>query len=119
LVFSDEVWCKANLPDSVKAIFESNYLAMGTVANLVTSIERSPFELTDHSPLPPKAWWDDFYTLMQRFIEESRGKYASDPEVLEILTQLALKSAAYRKNSDYCNYEFFTIQLPKSSTKLN
>jgi len=56
---------------------------------------------------------------MQRFIEESRGKYASDPEVLEILTQLALKPAAYRKNSDYCNYEFFTIQLPKSSTKLN
>ena len=97
MVFSDEVWCKANLPDSVKAIFESNYLAMGTVANLVTLIERSPFELMDHSPLPPKAWWDDFYTLMQRFIEESRGKYANDPEVLEILTQLALKPAAYRK----------------------
>lgn len=119
MVFSDAVWCKANLPDSVKAIFESNYLAMGTVANLVTLIERSPFELMDHSPLPPKAWWDDFYTLMQRFIEESRGKYANDPEVLEILTQLALKPAACRKNSDYCNYEFFTIQLPKSSTKLN
>jgi hypothetical protein len=52
---------------------------MGTVANLVTLIERSPLELMDHSPLPPKAWWDDFYTLMQRFIEESRGKYANEP----------------------------------------
>jgi len=97
LVFSDAVWCKANLPDSVKAIFESNYLAMGTVANLVTLIERSPFELMDHSPLPPKAWWDDFYTLMQRFIEESRGKYANDPEVLEILTQLALNQPHVEK----------------------
>ena len=79
LVFTDAVWCKANLPDSVKAIFESDYPTMGSVADLVALIESGPFELLDHFPLPLEAWWDDFYTLMQRFIEESRGKYANEP----------------------------------------
>ena len=119
LVFSDAVWCKDNLPDAVKAIFESDYPAMGSVADLVALIEASPFELLDHFPLPPEAWWDDFYTPMERLVEESRGKYANDPEALAILEQVALEPAAHRINSDYYNYEFFISQLPKSSSKLN
>ncbi len=110
LVFTDAVWCKANLPDSVKAIFESDYPTMGTVADLVTLIESSPFELLNHFPLPPEAWWDDFYSPMEQIIEESRGKYADDRETLEILEQLALEPAAHRKNSDYYNYEFFIVR---------
>ena len=43
---------------------------------------------------------------MERIIEEFLGKYADDPEALEILKQLALKPAAHRKNSDHYNYEF-------------
>jgi len=113
LVFTDAVWCKDNLPDAVKAIFESDYPAMGSVADLVALIERSPFELLDHFPLPPEAWWDDFYTPMEWLIEESLEKYADDPEVLEILEQVALEPAAHRKNSDYYNYEFFITRLSK------
>ena len=56
--------------------------------------------------MPPGACWDDFYTPMEEIIEESRSKYADDPEALEILKQLALEPAAYRKNLDYYNYEF-------------
>jgi ubiquinone/menaquinone biosynthesis C-methylase UbiE len=107
LVFTDAVWCRANPPDAVKAIFESDYPTMGTVADLVSLIESSPFELLNHFPLPPEAWWDDFYTPMERIIEEFLGKYADDPEALEILKQLAIEPAAHRKNSDYYNYEFF------------
>ena len=77
LVFTDAVWCKARLPDSVKAIFESDYPTMGTVADLVSLIERSPFELLNHFPLPPEAWWDDFFTprwngLLRNSLENTR-----------------------------------------------
>ena len=112
MVFSDAVWCKASLLDVVKAIIESDYLTIGSIADLVALIERSPFELLDHFPLQPEAWWDEFYTPMERIIEESRGKYADDPEALKILEQVALESAAHRKNSDYYNDESFLAQLP-------
>ncbi len=55
LVFTDAVWCNANPPDSVKAIFENDYPTMGSVADLVSLIQSSPFELLDHFPLPPEA----------------------------------------------------------------
>ena len=45
---------------------------------------------------------------MERIIEEFLGKYADDPEALEILEQLGLEPVANRKNSDYRNYEFFS-----------
>ena len=64
--------------------------------------------------MPPEAWWDDFYTPMERIIEEFLGKYADDPEALEILKQLALEPAAHRKNSDYYNYEFFITRKVQS-----
>ncbi len=60
--------------------------------------------------MPPEAWWDDFYTPMERIIEEFLGKYADDPEASEILKQLVLEPAAHRKNSDYYNYEFFVTR---------
>ena len=110
LVFTVAVWYKAILPDSAKAIFESDYPTMGTVADLVTLIECSPVELLNHFPFQPEAWWDDFYTPMERIIEEFLGKYADDPEASEILKQLALEPAAHRKNSDYYNYEFFVTR---------
>ena len=47
---------------------------------------------------------------MERIIEESRGKYADDPEALGILEQLGLEPVTHRKNSDYCNYEFFIVR---------
>ena len=55
LVFTDAVWCDPNPPDSVKAIFENDYPTMCSVADLVSLIESSPFELLDHFPLPPEA----------------------------------------------------------------
>ena len=72
LVFTDAVWCNVNPPDSVKAIFENNFPTMGSVADLVSLIQSSSFELLDRFPLPPEAWWGNFYTPMERIIEESR-----------------------------------------------
>ena len=90
--------------DLVKAIFENDYPTMGSVVDVVSLIQSSPFHLLNHFPLPPEAWWDNFYTPVERIIEEFRGKYVDDPEALEILEQLGLEPVAYRKNLDYCNY---------------
>ena len=43
LVFTNSVWCNTNPPDSVKAIFENDYPTMGSVADVVSLIQSSPF----------------------------------------------------------------------------
>ena len=55
LVFTDAVWCDPNPPDAVKAIFENDYPTMGSVADVVSLIQSSPFHLMNHFPLPLEA----------------------------------------------------------------
>jgi len=110
LAFSDAVWRKENPPLDVKASFESDYPTMGRVPDVLAAIERCGFSLVGHFTLPDEAWWDDFYTPMQRRIEELRGRYADDGEALAMLDQLAQEPEMHKRHSDYYAYEFFVVR---------
>ncbi|MBD3298328.1 MAG: methyltransferase domain-containing protein [candidate division Zixibacteria bacterium] len=110
LVFSDAVWCKQNPPPEVKAAFDSDYPDMGTVADVLATIERHQFSLIGHFTLPDEAWWDDFYTPMLQRIEELRSRYAADKEAITALDQIAREPEMHRRHSDYYAYEFFVAR---------
>jgi SAM-dependent methyltransferase len=113
LVFTDAVWCKENPPPDVKASFEDEYPSMGRVPDVLAAIENCGFSLVGHFTLPEEAWWDDFYTPMQRRIDELRGRYADDGEALAALGQLAQEPEMHRRHSDYYAYEFFAVRRVK------
>jgi SAM-dependent methyltransferase len=110
IAFTDAVWRKENPPPDVKASFELDYPAMGWVPGVLAAIERCRFSLLGHFTLPDEAWWDDFYTPMQRRIEELRARYATDDEALTVLGQLAQEPAMHRAHSEYYAYEFFVAR---------
>ena len=107
--FSDVVWRKENPPPEVKASFE-DYPDMGGILDVLAMVEKSDFSLVGHFTLPYQAWWDDFYTPMERCIEGLRGRYTEDDEALAVLDQLAQKPEMHRKHSDYYAYEFFVTR---------
>jgi len=110
LAFTDAVWRKDNPPAEVKASFDLDYPAMGRVPDILSAIAACGFSLLGHFTLPDQAWWDDFYTPMQKRIEELRGKYAADREALAVLEQLAREPEMHRLHSDYYAYEFFVVR---------
>lgn len=110
LAFTDAIWRMENPPREVKASFDSDYPTMGTISDVLATIDNSGFALIGHFTLPDEAWWVDFYTPMEIRIEELRGKYADDDEALVVLDQLAREPAMYRKYSDYYAYEFFVVR---------
>lgn len=110
LAFTDAVWLKENPPPEVKASFEFDYPSMGRVPEVLAAIKRCGFSLIGHFTLPDEAWWDDFYTPMQRRIEELRGRYADDGEALAVLDQLAQEPEMHQRHSDYYAYEFFVVR---------
>lgn len=107
LAFTDAVWRKENPPLEVKASFDLDYPSMGWTADVLAVIERCGFDLLGHFTVPDEAWWDDFYTPMQRRIEMLRGKYATDGEALAVLDQLEREPEFHRLHSEYYAYEFF------------
>ena len=75
LAFTDAVWRKEDPPPEVKAGFDLDYPTMGWLDDDVAAIRDCGFELVGHFTLPDEAWWDDFYTPMEKRIAELRGKY--------------------------------------------
>jgi len=107
LAFTDAVWLKADPPPEVKDSFDQDYPAMGGVAEILLYIEKSGLVPVDHFTLPDEAWWDDFYTPMEKRIDDLRRKYATDAEALAALDKISQEPEMHRRYSDYYAYEFF------------
>jgi SAM-dependent methyltransferase len=110
LAFTDAVWRTDDPPPEVKASFDLDYPTMGRVSDVVAAIGKTGFSLEGHFTLSDEAWWDDFYTPMERRIEELRGKHAGDAEALGVLDQLAHEPEMHRRYLDYYAYEFFVVR---------
>ncbi|HMA92326.1 MAG TPA: methyltransferase domain-containing protein [Polyangiaceae bacterium] len=114
LAFTDTVWRKENPPPEVRASFDFDYPTMGTVPDLVAVIDRNGFSLVDHFTLPDEAWWDDFYTPMERRIEELRAQYATDVEARAVIERLAQEPEMHWRYSHYYAYECFVARRAPS-----
>lgn len=112
LAFTDAVWLKENPPPEVKEGFDLDYPTMGWLDDDVVAIQDCGFELVGHFTLPDEAWWDDFYTPMEKRIAELRRKYAGDGEASVVLDQLAGEPEMHRRYSEYYGYEFFVARRP-------
>ena len=110
LAFTDAVWLKADPPPEVKKTFDQDYPAMGGVPEILLSIENSGLVPVDHFTLPDEAWWDDFYTPMEKRIDDLRRKYATDTEALAVLDKISQEPKMHRRYSDYYAYEFFVAR---------
>jgi SAM-dependent methyltransferase len=107
LAFTDAVWRTENPPPEVRASFDFDYPAMGTVPDVLDALSRTGFSLVAHFTLPDAAWWDDFYTPMERRIEQLRGRDVGDAAALAVLDQLAREPEMHRRHSGHYAYEFF------------
>lgn len=117
LAFTVAVCRKEDPPTEVKASFDMDYPTMGWADDVLVAIENHGFELIGHFTLPDEAWWNDFYTPMQRRIEELRGKYANDAEALAVLDQLAQEPEMHRRYTDCYAYEFFVVRRFLNSSR--
>jgi len=116
LAFTDAVWRKEDPPPEVKKSFDADYPDMGWATDVLATVERCGLRLIGHFTLPDEAWWDDFYTPMQKRIEELRSEHAADIEALSALDLLAREPELHRLYGEYYAYEFFVTRLEPTHT---
>jgi SAM-dependent methyltransferase len=112
LAFTDAVWRKDIPPAAVKAGFDLDDPTMGRVEDVIATIRKTEFETIGRFTLPDEAWWTDFYTPMQKRIEDLRRRHHQDPDAITILDQIAAEPEIHRRYSDYYAYEFFVLRRP-------
>jgi SAM-dependent methyltransferase len=113
LAFTEAVWQREDPPAEVREGFDLDYPGMGWTPGVLASLDKCGFDLVHYFTLPDEAWWDDFYTPMQRRMQELRCRYASDTGALSVLSQLEREPELHRIYSDYYAYVFFVARRPK------
>ncbi len=111
LAFTDAVWRTDDPPADVKAGFDEDYPAMGWVEDVLAAVEAAGFELLGHFTLPDAAWWDDFYTPMERRVAELRAELVGDAEALAALERIGEEPAMHRRHFEAYAYEFVVARL--------
>lgn len=111
VAFTDAVWLTDDPPADVRALF-ADYPTMGGVDDGLTLLRADGWTILGHFVLPDTAWWDDFYTPMERRLQTLRRRYAGDVEALDILDELAAEPKLHRRNAAHYGYAFFVAKRP-------
>ena len=111
MVVSELSWFKDNPPAELKKFWDEGYPAAQSVKGNLDIIKKSGYEIITHFHLPEEAWWADYYTPLEKRVNELKIKYRHNKEILKQLDEELYEIELYRKYSDYYGYEFYIMKL--------
>lgn len=112
LAASELCWFSDEPPAEAREFFATAYPDMKSVADNVQLIADCGFELLGHFHLPGRAWWDDYYTPMNRLLPALRKKYADSPDAIAMFDENETEMAIHKKHSKWYGYAFFVCRRP-------
>lgn len=113
LAFTDAVWLKrGKRPEAVEQLWQE-YPDMQSLRARRPQIVDAGYRLLADFILPEEAWWDHYYTPMEKRIETLRPKYEDDAVAQAVLDECQLEIDVYRQHSEHYGYCFF-IMTPTS-----
>jgi ubiquinone/menaquinone biosynthesis C-methylase UbiE len=106
LAVTEISWLKDDIPENVRGFWNEEYPAMQTVAGNLELAERCGYRVLDHFTLPENAWFDEYYTPLEKRFELFTGRKDCD----ELIAVEKAEIELYRNHSDCYGYEFFILQ---------
>ncbi|MHB0968690.1 MAG: hypothetical protein ACYC7A_10035 [Thermoanaerobaculia bacterium] len=61
-------------------------------------------------PLPPDAWWDDYYAPIESRLPEFRARHAGDSVAQEVADAEEIEIDLFRRYSAYYGYVFYVMR---------
>jgi len=108
LALSEAVWLKPDPPESVRRGW-AEYPAMVDIESCRQIVRDAGYELLGDFVLPEAAWWDDYYTPMQRRLDVLDTKYAGDAAAEAVLREHRDEIAMCRDHAAYYGYVFLVM----------
>ena len=109
-------WLVESPAEEARSFFREAYPAMRAVAENTDTITKTGYSGIATFTLPESAWWDGYYTPLEKRIAELRGRYASEPEIIEMLNEEQKEIDLYRRHPDSYGYVFFIMRKSADRT---
>jgi ubiquinone/menaquinone biosynthesis C-methylase UbiE len=107
LVFSDCTWFTDSPSEECREFFAAACPDMPSESGTWDLVRSAGFTVIDSFRLPEAGWWKHYYTPLTERIPLLKGKYASNPDALDIIQVLEHEMEIYRYYSKEYGYCFF------------
>jgi SAM-dependent methyltransferase len=110
LAASELTWLRPDAPAECLQYINGVYPAMVDMDTNLSIITSCGYKVIGHFPLPESAWWEPFYSPLEKRVQALRSKYPGDPEKSGLLDSVQMEIDMYRKYSKYYTELFYLIQ---------
>jgi len=110
VAFTEVCWWKSGAPAACTAFWNREYPAIRDTSELLEAIGTCGYETVGHFPLPPSAWWDDYYRPLQDNVTAFRKRHHDTPDAQELADQCQREIDIWHAYSDFYGYEFFVLR---------
>ena len=110
VALTEVCWRKPNRPAECAAFWQQEYPAIRDAPSLLEAIDACGYETVGHFPLPPSAWWDDYYRPLQQNVAAFRRRYRDLSEAQELADQSQREIDVWRAYSGFYSYDFFVLR---------
>lgn len=111
LAATELAWTRPNTPPEPRRFFDEVYPAIQDIEANLAAVRRAGYRSIRHFVLPESAWWEHYYTPMEKRLRALRHAYADDPQALAVVELHEREIDMYRKYSDWYGYVFFVMQV--------
>jgi len=113
LAFTETVWFSPTPSEEPLAFWNAIYPDLKTPELLKSLAEQIGYASLADFPLPPSAWWDDYYIPMRARLPDLKAQYRDNPEAEPILRFMNQEIMVYEKYSHEYGYQFFLFRNGK------
>ncbi len=83
---------------------------IGDVDKKLVGISKNGYELVNYFILDTDTWWNQYFSPLEQLVNETRGKYGDDREIIGVLNQAQIELDSFNKLPERNRSVFFVIQ---------
>jgi SAM-dependent methyltransferase len=110
LAAHEMAWLKENSPKEISDYWKRVYPDITTIEDNIRIIEKCGYKILGYFPLPEDAWWDLYYTPLEKRLKDMRLKFKDNPKAMEMIEEEQLEIDLFRKFNSWYGSVFFVMQ---------
>jgi ubiquinone/menaquinone biosynthesis C-methylase UbiE len=110
MIVSELSWLKSGIPKETSDFWAEAYPRIQSIEENIKNAKQCGYYLDSHFTIPESAWFNDYYTPMEKRIGELTEKYRENEEAQLTLSRAKAEIDMYKNYSSYYGYEFYILR---------
>jgi ubiquinone/menaquinone biosynthesis C-methylase UbiE len=103
-------WLKDNPPQEIGEYWARVYPEITTIECNLDIIKKCGYKIIGYFPLPEDAWWELYYTPLEKRLKNLRIKFKENPEAMDMIEESQLEIDMFRKYNSWYGSVFYIMQ---------